>query len=129
VRHFLHPFGERLDEPGQAEAGGDEAAQRQVMEELASYLAERGLSTVAIFVLESLLPLSFLTAEFMSFLAPFARAFLPAGKYSLLAEALHDRRKVQWLIARLEELEEARASRGPVTRGRRPDRPGGDGHE
>jgi len=87
-------------------AESDEAAQMAALEDLARGLHARGLAPVAVFVLEAMRPLSFVTAEFMVFLEPFIGAFLPAEKYRVVAEALHDRGKVSWLCDRLEELDE-----------------------
>ncbi len=80
------------------------------MEELAQAIAARGLASVAIFVLESSRPINFIAAEFMVFLEPFARVFMPTEKYRLIVEALHDRQNLAWLVDRLEELEEQRAA-------------------
>ena len=96
----------------------DEGAQQALMEELAQAIVERGMAGPAIFVLESMRPVSFVTAEFMVFLEPFARAFFSTEKYSLLYEALHDRRNLTWLVDRLEVLEEQRAA-GPDSAGAR----------
>ena len=76
------------------------------LEDLAQILWRRGLAGPAVFVLETMRPISFVTAEFLVFLEPFVGAVLPAGRYRVLAEALHDRRKVAWLQERLEQLGE-----------------------
>lgn len=102
------PSSELTGGPASAGDGAelDEAAQMAALEELARSLHARGLAPAAVFVLEAMRPLSFVTAEFMVFLEPFVGVFLPAEKYRIIAEALHDRRKVSWLCDRLEELQE-----------------------
>jgi len=116
VRSPADPFNEpqegRIEQPAQAE---DPEAQREVLEEVARELVARGMATPAIFVLESLRPVSFLTAEFLVFLEPFAQAFLKQDKYRVLAEALHDRRNVTWLLDRIEALDDERSGGGRRT--------------
>lgn len=104
-----------IEQPVQSE---DPEAQREVLDEVARELVVRGLATPAIFVLESLRPVSFLTAEFLVFLEPFARAFLKPDKYRVLAEALHDRRNVSWLLDRIEALDDERSGIGRGTEGK-----------
>lgn len=114
--------GERVELPGATASGGkrssddaepDEAAQMVALEDLARSLHARGLAPAAVFVLEAMRPLSFVTAEFMVFLEPFVGVFLPAEKYRIIAEALHDRRKISWLCDRLEELDEKGGAASP----------------
>jgi hypothetical protein len=96
---------------GPASPADDAAGQRAALEDLACLLVDRGMASPAIFVLESMRPISFITAEFLVFLEPFARLLLPAAKYDLVVEAMHDRANLSWLIDRLEELDEQRAAR------------------
>ena len=111
VRTPTDPFAERTDD---AEVDiYDTEAQRQALGELANVIAARRLTPIALFVLESMRPLTFVTAEFLVFLEPFARIFLPPKKYRLVVEAMHDRQNVAWLIDRLEELAEDRQAPGP----------------
>lgn len=81
--------------------------QREVLGELAEKVAERNLATPAIFMLEAGKPLSFIGAQAMHFFEPFLDAFFPAGDYRIAAEALEDRENVEWLIQKLEGLEES----------------------
>jgi hypothetical protein len=92
-------------ETGRTTENDEAPLERDVLEEVARLIAARGLCAPAIFVLECIRPISFLTGEFLVFLKPFIWAFLDSQKYDVLAEALHDRRSVSWLVRRLEELE------------------------
>ncbi len=83
----------------------DEAAQREVLGRVADEIARRGLSTVALFTLESLRPLSFVASQALVVLGPFVQALLSPRDYDVLCEALEDRANIDWLIRRLEESE------------------------
>lgn len=113
-------------EPGEAPMD-DLVAQRAALEDLAGQLAARGLCAPAIFVLESMRPISFVTAEFLVFLAPFARLFLDPQRYRLVTEALHDRANLAWLVDRLEQLEEE--SRRPDSAHKGDEKPDSGAHE
>jgi hypothetical protein len=138
----MRPPGEMSDDRGRPMGGGglgedgrplpepeaaaeDEAAQMAVLEEMAVKLWRRGLAGPAVFVLETMRPVTFITAEFMVFLEPFAGAVLPVERYRLLAEALHDRRKVAWLADRLEELDAAGGPAGAPPADAEPEGPPG----
>ena len=109
VRTPTDPFTERVEEEVDVY---DPEAQRQALGELAELLHARRLTPIALFVLESMRPLTFVTAEFLVFLEPFARIFLPPTKYRLIVEAMHDRKNVAWLIERLEALADGCAASG-----------------
>ena len=109
---------ESFREPDAASAAvdvADVAAPRAALDALARDVVKRGMASPAIFLLESMRPISFLTAEFLVFLDPFARLVVPAGRYALIVEALHDRANLTWLLDRLEALEDERldAARTP----------------
>jgi ATP phosphoribosyltransferase regulatory subunit HisZ len=90
-------------------AGVDDVeAQRAALDDLAHDVVKRGMASPAIFLLESMRPISFITAEFLVFLDPFARLLLPSGRYALIVEAFHDRANLTWLLDRIEALEEER---------------------
>ncbi|MBC7288828.1 MAG: hypothetical protein H5T86_12490 [Armatimonadetes bacterium] len=94
----------------------DPDAQREALAEIAELIHARRLTPIALFVLEAMRPLSFLTAEFLVFLEPFARIFLPPAKYRLAVEALHHRDNVDWLIDRLERLMDRHDTGGEAAR-------------
>ncbi len=102
----------------------DVEAQRAALDDLAREVVKRGMASPAIFVLESMRPISFITAEFLVFLDPFARLLLPSARYTLIVEALHDRANLAWLLDRLEELEDARLAAGSAEPSSSADPPG-----
>lgn len=85
------------------------AAQREVLGRVADRLGQLHLAAPAIFVLESIKPLSFLSSQALVFLGPIVQALFPLRDYQLFAEALESRPNVEWFICRLEELEEGGA--------------------
>ncbi len=123
VRTPTDPFAERVEQETDIY---DPEAQRQALGELAELLHARRLTPIALFVLESMRPLTFVTAEFLVFLEPFARIFLPPTKYRLIVEAMHDRKNVSWLIDRLEALADGRATADSAAANDGPE-PGGNG--
>ena len=88
-------------------------AQREALGRLAERLSERSLGSIAIFMLEAGKPLSFVASQSMLFFEPFLTALCSPGDYRLVAEGLEDRGNVEWVITRLEALEENRARPTP----------------
>ncbi len=91
--------------------GPDEETQKQreALARLADLVSERHLATPAIFMLESLKPLSFVGSQALLFFEPILAAFSTPGDYRLVAEGLEDRENIEWLIQRLEAAEEGRS--------------------
>ncbi len=92
----------------------DTEKQREALARLADLAVERRMGTPAIFMLESVKPLSFIGGQALIFFEPLIEAFCTPGDYRLIAEALQDRDNIEWLIQRLEAGEEARG-RKPKT--------------
>ena len=88
--------------------------QREALARLADLATERRMGTPAMFMLESLKPLSFIGGQALIFFEPLIEAFCTPGDYRLIAEGLQDRDNIEWLIQRLEAGEEARG-RKPET--------------
>ncbi len=97
------PRAEAMDEETQA--------QRDALGRLADLLSERGLGMVAVFMLETGKPLSFIAGQSMLFFEPFLEAFGSPRDYRLIAEGLENRENVEWVIRRLEVAEEKRSRR------------------
>ncbi len=80
--------------------------------ELCTKIAERivnfRLSPVAIILLESIKPLSFLGSQLMVFIAPMVGAFTTSPFYDEMTAFLEDRPNLERLIQRIEELESER---------------------
>jgi len=79
-----------------------------VLQQVAERLVERRLHAPALFLLESLRPLSFLAGQTLVLLGPLLEPLLAASDYRVFAEAIEDRANLDWLLQRLEEVEESR---------------------
>ena len=89
--------------------------QREVLGRLADLVIERRLAMPAIFMLESVKPLSFVSSQAMICFEPIVEAFCSPAEYRLVAEGLADRENIEWLIQRLEAAEEGCSRPEPDT--------------
>ena len=85
-------------------------AERQLLERVAQEIARRRLVAPAIFALESLRPLSFIASQAMLVFQPIVETILDVKDYVRLTETLEDRRNLEWLTQRLEQLEDERSA-------------------
>jgi hypothetical protein len=76
---------------------------------IASRIVKMGLAVPAVFFLESSKPLSFIGSQALVFLEPFVKAFLNLKSYDRFTALMEDRKNVERLIQRVEQLEEERA--------------------
>ena len=83
----------------------ERARQRDVLERFAQEVVRRRMSAPAIFLFESMQPLSFLAGQALAFIQPMISVILEAPDYDVFREAIEDRENVRWLISRMEELE------------------------
>ncbi len=83
----------------------DTQRQREVLEKLAQEIGRRGMIAPAIFVFESIQPLSFVAGQALAFAEPFIRVVLVAPEYGVFREAIEDRENLRWLVDRLEDLQ------------------------
>lgn len=81
---------------------------KQLMTKVAQKVIDFHLAPVAIVMLESSKPVSFLANQFMIFMQPFYRAFFTFNEYEEFATMLEDRRNIEELICEIERLEEER---------------------
>jgi hypothetical protein len=105
---FRHAFSTVDDGP--AEPTPEEAA---VVDRVLSAVVERGLTTPALLMIESVRPLNYVGAQAMRFFQPLAEVVLPAAGYQLFTGFLERRSSIDYLSRRLQELDEARRSRKP----------------
>lgn len=82
--------------------------QREVLDRFARAVVERQMATPAIFLFESIQPLSFVAGQALAFLHPIVSVLLDAPDYDVFREAIEDRANLGWLIDRLEALEQER---------------------
>jgi len=79
--------------------------QREVLEKFAQEIARRGMCAPAIFIFESIRPLTFVAGQALAFMEPILKVLFDAPDYAVFREAIEDRDNVSWLVDRLEELE------------------------
>ena len=81
---------------------------RALLAKLSDWLAQRRLETPAILFLESVRPLSFVGAQAMYFLEPFARAIFNVKDYERLARLLERRSNLELLVRAIEDAADSR---------------------
>ncbi len=86
---------------------------------MAAAIVAKGMSTPAVFLLESSKPLSFLGSQALHFLEPFVRSLFDTLTYTRFAKALEDRQNVERLLVRIETLEEESQARARAEREKR----------
>ena len=81
---------------------------RALFAKMGDWLAQRRLETPAILFLESVRPMSFVGAQAMHFLEPFARAVFNGTDYQRLARLLEQRSNLELLGRAIEDAADAR---------------------
>ena len=79
-----------------------------LINKIAQKAVDYRLAPVAIVLLESSKPISFLGNQFMIFMQPFYRAIFAHREYEEIAAMLEDRSNIEALICEIERLEEER---------------------
>ncbi|NPB03777.1 MAG: hypothetical protein GXO39_05115 [Thermotogae bacterium] len=79
---------------------------RKSLDKFALQIHSMGLGSVAIFMLESMKPLSNLILNLGVFTRPILDVIVPEDLYDTLLDIARDREKVEYLITKLEELED-----------------------
>jgi hypothetical protein len=79
-----------------------------VLEKLARDVVSRRLETAAVVFLEMHLPLTNLLYSSTLLFQPLLSPFVGNGRIEALSSILADRRNIEWLIRRIEELSEKR---------------------
>ncbi len=83
-----------------------EERKQLLMKKIAQKIVDLRMTPVAVVMLESSKPLSFLANQFMVFMQPFYRAFFTFREYEEFAAMLEDRNNIEVLIRVIERLEE-----------------------
>jgi hypothetical protein len=96
-------------------------ADRALMAKLGAWLAQRSLETPAILFLESVRPLSFVGAQGLYFLEPFARAIFDVTEYERLARLLERRSNLELLVRAVEDAADARDAAARQAKARKAD--------
>jgi hypothetical protein len=80
--------------------------QAQLLEKLAHRIVDLRMSSLAIFVLESMKPLSFVGSQVMVFFEPIVQSFFEFKDYQTIQEAIEHRENIEHLIRRIETLQD-----------------------
>jgi hypothetical protein len=85
--------------------------QEQLLEKLARKIVELRMSAMAIFILESIKPLSYVSSQVMVFFEPIVQTFFEFRDYDTIRETLEYRENVEYFIRRIETLEDEQIDR------------------
>jgi hypothetical protein len=80
-------------------------AQRAAVDKVARLVVRFGFAVPAIFLLESLHPLTFVGSQGMLVLSPMVGSLVPAADWDELQKLFEDRRGLEVVIRRIEELD------------------------
>lgn len=84
---------------------------------MARELKRRRMTAPAIFVLESMMPLTYVASSALVMLRPLVQLVIGIKDYEVFAAALEDRANVEWLLQQLEAAEENKDSAPEGTAG------------
>lgn len=84
---------------------------KHLMGRLAQKVVDMKLAPVAIVMLESSKPLSFLASQTMVFFNPFYHAFFKYAEYDEITSLLEERENIEDLIVEIERLENERSKK------------------
>ena len=87
------------------------ARREEVLTRIAQKIVDLRLTPVAIVMLESGKPLSFVGSQLMVFFQPIVTAVFPFHQYDEVTALLEDRVNVEALIQKIEKLEDGRRDR------------------
>lgn len=77
-----------------------------MIDKVARFVAERGMASAGILMVESLRPLHGIGSQFMYFILPFAEVLFDSKKYQQFALLLEKEEYVRQLVTRMDELDE-----------------------
>jgi len=78
----------------------------ELIDKVATFIAQRRMGAPAILFFESMRPLSFIGSQIMYFLAPFASIIFKGDEYQEFAALLDNPANVELLVSRIDELDE-----------------------
>jgi hypothetical protein len=84
-----------------------EEEDQRLIDAVAGRVVRMGLAVPAIFFLESTKPLSYVGSQVLVFLEPFVKSVLTVASYDRFVALLEDRRNIEKLLGRIEDLDEA----------------------
>ena len=87
--------------------GNPTAEQAEAIDTIARFVVRFGLAVPAILAIEGMRPLSFVGSQFMHILSPSVGALLTTSQWDALARLLERREGLDFILRRIEELDEA----------------------
>jgi hypothetical protein len=101
VNWLKHAFA--VEVPGAAEPS---EAQRAIIEKLCREVVRRRMTTPALLMLETGRPLNYVSAQLLHFFQPMLSFLANAAEYQAFTEFLEQRGSIDYIVARLETLNE-----------------------
>lgn len=89
-----------------------ETRKAEIIQKVAQKIVDLKLTTIAIVLLESSKPLSFIGSQLMVFFQPIFTAVFPFTQYDEFAALLEDRKNIELLIQEIEQLDEEKRGKG-----------------
>ena len=83
----------------------------EILTKIAQKIVDMRLTPVAVVMLESSKPLSFVGSQMMVFFQPIVTSLFPFRQYDEVAALLEERANVEALIQKIEKLEDGRSDR------------------
>jgi len=83
----------------------------EILTKIAQKIVDMRLTPVAVVMLESSKPLSFVGSQMMVFFQPIVTSLFPFRQYDEVAALLEERTNVEALIQKIEKLEDGRSDR------------------
>lgn len=83
-----------------------EEEDQKLIDAVAARVVRMGLAVPAIFFLESTKPLSYIGSQVLVFLEPFVKSVLTVASYDRFVALLEDRKNIEKLLRRIEEMDE-----------------------
>lgn len=84
--------------------------QEASVDKVADFLVRFGMTTPALFTLETMRPLSYVGSQFMHILTPAISTFLTSEAWNEMADLLEDRRGMDYVLKRIESADRERKS-------------------
>ena len=84
------------------------AAQEASVDKVADFIVRFGMTTPALFTLETMRPLSYVGGQFMHVLTPAVSTFLSSHNWEQMASLLEDRRGMDYVLERIEKADRER---------------------
>ena len=82
--------------------------QAESVDKVAEFLVRFGMTTPALFTLETMRPLSYVGSQFMHVLTPAVSTFLTSNAWHSMADLLEDRRGMDYVLERIESAQKER---------------------